>query len=123
MSNGVFMWLVGVVSATLAVSVVATFLTREVARRVGFVAKPRAERWHREPTALAGGTGIFLAFASASIVAGGASRIPLVVGAAAMFTLGFVDDLFQLKPYDKLVGQVMIAALTVFSGRVLPWTS
>lgn len=112
----------GVVAATFAGSLVATFLTREVARYVGFVAKPRAERWHRAPTALAGGVGIFVAFAVASLVVGGPAR-SLLLGAATMFALGFIDDVFQLKPYAKLVGQVIIAALTVFSGRVLPWTS
>jgi UDP-GlcNAc:undecaprenyl-phosphate GlcNAc-1-phosphate transferase len=115
-------WLCGVAGVTFAIALVATFLTREVARRVGFVAKPRAERWHRAPTALAGGVGIFVAFAATSMVVGGSSR-SLLLGAAAMFALGFVDDVFQLKPYAKLVGQVIIAALTVLSGHVMPWTS
>jgi UDP-GlcNAc:undecaprenyl-phosphate GlcNAc-1-phosphate transferase len=40
-----------------------------------------------------------------------------------MFALGFADDVYHLKPYAKLVGQLVIAALTVVSGPVLPWTS
>jgi UDP-GlcNAc:undecaprenyl-phosphate GlcNAc-1-phosphate transferase len=115
-------WLTIIVAATFASSLVATFVVRSVARRVGFVAKPRAERWHREPTALAGGVGIFAAFALASAVVGSNARMVLV-GAAAMFVLGFLDDVIHLRPYAKLIGQVVIAALTVFTGPVLPWTS
>jgi UDP-GlcNAc:undecaprenyl-phosphate GlcNAc-1-phosphate transferase len=117
------LWLTGIFGATFALSLVFTFLTREAARRVGFVARPRAERWHRAPTALAGGVGIFFAFAVGSLLAGGSARLHLLAGAAAMFALGFIDDVFHLRPYAKLIGQVMIAALTVLSGAVLPWTS
>jgi UDP-GlcNAc:undecaprenyl-phosphate GlcNAc-1-phosphate transferase len=112
-----------ILSAAFVGSVVATYVTRQSARRIGFVAKPRAERWHRTPTALAGGTGIFFAFAGVALIAGVPSRTCLLTGATAMFVLGLVDDVFQLKPYAKLAGQALIAALTVYSGHVLPWTS
>jgi UDP-GlcNAc:undecaprenyl-phosphate GlcNAc-1-phosphate transferase len=121
-SRHLILWLLAVVGTALALSLVATFLTREVARRIGFVAKPRAERWHRAPTALAGGVGIFIAFSITSLVVGAPSR-PLLFGATAMFVLGFIDDVLQLKPYAKLVGQVLIASLTVLSGHLMPWTS
>jgi UDP-GlcNAc:undecaprenyl-phosphate GlcNAc-1-phosphate transferase len=123
MSNLWPIWLFGILIATFAGSLALTFITRHVARRVGFVARPRTERWHRKPTALAGGVAIFLAFGTTSLIVGGTSTRHLLVGAAAMFTLGLVDDFFHLKPYAKLVGQVVIAALTVLAGPVLPWTS
>ena len=40
-----------------------------------------------------------------------------------MFVLGFVDDVFHLKPYAKLIAQLLIAALTVLAGATLPWTN
>jgi UDP-GlcNAc:undecaprenyl-phosphate GlcNAc-1-phosphate transferase len=116
-------WLASVLGASFALSFVGTFVTRAITRRVGFVAKPRAERWHAKPTALAGGVGIFVAFTATSLVVGGKLELPLLIGAAAMFVLGFVDDVFHLKPYAKLVGQLIIAALTVLSGPSLPWTT
>jgi UDP-GlcNAc:undecaprenyl-phosphate/decaprenyl-phosphate GlcNAc-1-phosphate transferase len=115
-------WLLTIGMAAFAVGLVATFMTRFVAQRVGFVAKPRAERWHSRPTALAGGVGIFAAFVAPALVAGGHLRVHLLAGAGAMFLLGLVDDILHLKPYAKLVGQFAVAALTVVTGSILPWT-
>ena len=47
---------------TFALSLVMTPVVRAVARKTGFVAKPRADRWHSKPTALMGGVGIYLSF-------------------------------------------------------------
>jgi UDP-GlcNAc:undecaprenyl-phosphate/decaprenyl-phosphate GlcNAc-1-phosphate transferase len=115
-------WFTTLVLATFAVSVALTWVTRSVVRRIGFVAKPRAERWHRKPTALAGGVGIFIAFSLSMLMVEGIHRMPLVLGGAAMFALGLVDDVLHLKPYAKLLGQLVIAALTVMHGPSLPWT-
>jgi UDP-GlcNAc:undecaprenyl-phosphate GlcNAc-1-phosphate transferase len=112
-----------IAGATFAMGLVAVFVVRTVAHRVGFVAKPRAERWHRKPTALAGGVGIFVAFLCGSLLTGGGSFPWVLAGATAMFILGFVDDIVHLRPYTKLIGQVVIAALTVMTGPVLPWTT
>jgi len=115
-------WLLSIGGLALALGVVATFITRFVAQRVGFVAKPRAERWHSRPTALAGGIGIFVAFAVPTLLIGGHFRLHLLAGAAAMFLLGLVDDIVHLKPYSKLVGQFAVASLIVATGSILPWT-
>jgi len=108
--------------AAFGLGTLGTYVTREVARRVGFVAKPRAERWHAKPTALAGGVGIFVAFAATCAWVGGPMRAPLLAGATAMFILGLIDDVVQLRPSLKLGGQLLVAAITVASGPVLPWT-
>ncbi len=115
-------WLLSVAGASFALGLVATFLTRFVAQRIGFVAKPRAERWHQRPTALAGGVGIFVAFVVPALLLGGHLRLHLLAGATAMFVLGLVDDVVHLKPYTKLVGQFSVAALAVATGSMLPWT-
>lgn len=108
--------------AAFGLGTLGTYVTREVARRIGFVAKPRAERWHEKPTALAGGVGIFVAFAATCVWVGGALRAPLLAGATAMFLLGLVDDVVQLRPSLKLGGQLLVAVLTTIFGPVLPWT-
>jgi UDP-GlcNAc:undecaprenyl-phosphate GlcNAc-1-phosphate transferase len=71
---------------------------------------------------LAGGVGIFFAFAVVTALMGGSLRLPVLIGAASMFFIGLVDDIKQLKPYAKLTGQLLVAALTVASGAILPWT-
>jgi UDP-GlcNAc:undecaprenyl-phosphate GlcNAc-1-phosphate transferase len=101
---------------------VGTLLTRTAARRVGFVAKPRAERWHAKPTALAGGVGIFVAFLLAALWVGGPLRLPVLLGAALMFALGLADDILMLRPRYKLSVQLMVAVATALAGPALPWT-
>ena len=110
----------------LAGSMLLTLLVREAARRrgQGWVAKPRADRWHRKPTALYGGVGIFGGFIASYLL-----RPPpyfsgitlLVLCASGMFVLGLVDDRYQLKPYAKLVGQITLATLFTLFGLRLHW--
>ena len=89
----------------------ATLLVRTLARKFGYVARPRADRWHRKPTALFGGVGIFIAFLISYLVHRPA-ELPgdalLVLCASGMFVVGLVDDLVTLKPYAKLVGQIAL---------------
>jgi UDP-GlcNAc:undecaprenyl-phosphate GlcNAc-1-phosphate transferase len=107
-----------------AISIAATFLVRGVARRFGLVAKPRADRWHKKPTALFGGVGIFVAFVATYFL-----RRPgeirgdmlLLACSGGMFLIGLVDDFVQLKPYAKLVGQIVFATLFTMFGMRLHW--
>ena len=49
---------VAIISFVSAVAL--TYLVRGAARRYGFVAAPKADRWHKKPTAMMGGAAIFL---------------------------------------------------------------
>lgn len=108
----------------LAASVLVTLAVRTGARRLGLVAKPRADRWHSKPTALYGGVGIYAGFLTAYLLrrpAGLAGDAILVLCASGMFLLGLVDDRIQLKPYTKLVGQIICATLLTMMGLRLHW--
>jgi UDP-GlcNAc:undecaprenyl-phosphate GlcNAc-1-phosphate transferase len=101
-----------------------TPVVRALARRWGFVAKPKVDRWHKNPTAMMGGVGIWLA-----VVVTYLTLVPhtqqgwVVVGAASfLFLVGLIDDCLPVKPYQKLIGQVIGAAIVVNYGLVLPWT-
>jgi UDP-GlcNAc:undecaprenyl-phosphate GlcNAc-1-phosphate transferase len=106
------------------VSLALTPLVRALARRWGAVARPRADRWHKKPTAMLGGVAIFATVAAVYL-----TRLPhtpqtwSVLGASAfLWLVGFVDDFCNLKPYQKLIGQVMGAAIVTAAGLGLPWT-
>jgi UDP-GlcNAc:undecaprenyl-phosphate/decaprenyl-phosphate GlcNAc-1-phosphate transferase len=95
---------------------------------LGIVAVPRRDRWHSRPTALMGGIAIYLAFViGCFIFAPDLSRAyPILIAATILFGVGIVDDIRQLKPYVKLVMQVVAASIVVFGGLRLPgmiWTS
>jgi UDP-GlcNAc:undecaprenyl-phosphate GlcNAc-1-phosphate transferase len=101
-----------------------TPVVRALARRWGFVAKPKVDRWHKNPTAMMGGVGIWLAVMGTYV-----ALVPhtqqgwVVVGAASfLFLVGLIDDWLPVKPYQKLIGQVIGAAIVVNYGLVLPWT-
>jgi len=115
-------FLVGAVS--FALSVLTTFVVRGVARRYGFVAKPKVDRWHKKPTAMMGGVAIFLTTIIAYFVFVPQTRDSLViVGASSvLFLVGLLDDLINIKPYQKLFGQVIGTAIVIGFGLKIPWT-
>lgn len=108
----------------LVASVLFTLVVRAVARRYGLVAKPRADRWHRKPTALFGGVGIYGGFLAAYLIhrpTAVQGDAILVACSSGMFVLGVIDDKIQLKPYAKLVGQIICATLLTAMGLRLHW--
>ena len=106
----------------LALSLVLVPLCRLVATRGGYVAKPREDRWHRRPVALFGGVGIALTLFICAATLGVVREQPvLVLTAAAVFIVGFVDDILSLKPSTKLIAQIGLASSLLFFGYRLNW--
>lgn len=102
----------------------ATPLVRLLARRYGLVARPKADRWHRRPTALLGGVAVFAATLPA-ILAYGQPPAPfpaLGVAAVAVFFVGLADDLVALRPVTKLSLLIAAASVAVWGGVSLGWT-
>ena len=51
-------------------------------------------------------------------------RVMVVLASSAfLFAVGLVDDFLHIKPYQKLVAQVMCATLVIGFGLILPWTA
>ena len=115
-------FVIAIVSVLL--SVLLTYLVREFARKKGIVAKPKSDRWHKKPTAMLGGLAIFLTTIIASLLFIPQTQESWVIlgGSSLMFLLGLVDDILHIKPYQKLIGQFLSAAIVIGFGLVLPWT-
>src|SRR5262245_1096284 len=113
------------VAVTATLCLIFTSLVRYGAHRLGIVAAPRKDRWHSKPTAQMGGIAIYLSFVFGCLIfAADLSRAyPILIAATLLFITGIVDDLKQLKPYIKLVMQMVAASITVFGGMHLPWTN
>jgi UDP-GlcNAc:undecaprenyl-phosphate GlcNAc-1-phosphate transferase len=108
----------------VVVSAALTFAMRSFAIRNGYVAKPKSDRWHKKPTAMFGGIAIF-----ASTVALYLLFVPktyeanvIVAGSTFLFVVGLIDDIRGIKPYQKLIGQLIGAAMIVSLGLKLPLT-
>ena len=133
MSNA---WELAVVCGVAVVAAAAlTPMWRTVAQRLGAVARPAPDRWHRRPTALLGGVAILLASAvgvtvGAAVLRHGRSvgmhdltNGPLVgVGLSAvfMFGVGLIDDVRHLRPQLKFILQTLAGVLLVSFGGILP---
>ncbi len=99
-------------------------LCRLAARRYGFVAKPRADRWHGRPTALMGGVAIATTVLALHVAVIGVTPLSvLLLAATAMFAIGFVDDVVSLRPATKLVFEIGVASFLVFFDYRLGWSS
>ncbi len=118
-SNPIF---VGAAAALL--SVICTFVVRGFAVSNGYVAKPKSDRWHKRPTAMLGGVAIFVSTTAIYFLLVPVTTESLVVigGSAFLFLVGLVDDLISIRPYQKLIGQLIGAGILVLSGLKLPLT-
>ena len=111
-----------VVSFALALAL--TPVVRLAARHFGLVAKPKTDRWHKKPTAMMGGVGIWLSVLITYIFF--LPHTPhtwvIITVSSFLFFVGLIDDLIHTKPYQKLIGQIVGAAAVVNYGLTLPWT-
>lgn len=123
-------------------ALLGTALVRHIARSYGWVALPRADRWHKQPTALHGGVGFFPAFLLGSLWvvvrsfdaawpgADSFDTLPeelvligaLLAGSFLMFLFGLWDDLKQCRPATKLLFQLIAASLFILAGGMFPLT-
>lgn len=109
---------------SVAVAVLLTLLVRGFARKFDFVAKPKSDRWHKRPTAMLGGAAIFAAtlLMYAAFVPKTQETLIILAAGAFLFLVGLLDDLLNIKPYQKLVGQLFGAVVVVGYGMKLPLT-
>ncbi len=131
----------GYSAISFVICLILTPLVRQIVLKKGWMARPTADRWHRKPTALFGGIAIYLAAAvplfiisdfksfgsqvtNLSDATAVFSMAPaLFVGITSIFLVGWVDDIFRMKPHSKLLGQILIASLFAFWGFRLQWVT
>jgi UDP-GlcNAc:undecaprenyl-phosphate GlcNAc-1-phosphate transferase len=128
-------------------SLILTAIVRAVAARVGFVAKPAADRYHRQAVPLGGG--IAIAASMTTIILAGmavlkflvapghldwlgesavtyasdfSAKIPQLVivllAVLVLFALGLADDRKHLGPFFKLAVQFAVAVVAAGFGEV-----
>lgn len=112
-------------------SLALTPLVRTLARRIGMVDQPDERRIHAVPTPRGGGLAVFVAFHLALawvVLTGGGDFSPLFpsewrylfLGVSTLLVaIGILDDMFSLKPWFKLAGQVAVAAILYANGLSL----
>jgi UDP-GlcNAc:undecaprenyl-phosphate/decaprenyl-phosphate GlcNAc-1-phosphate transferase len=109
--------------AAFALSLALTPACRALAHRLGFVARPRADRWGRRPAALFGGLAIVVTVIALAAGSGVLWHLwPLLSAGLLIAVVGLTDDVFSLKASTKLIAQISVGSLLLFVGYRLHWT-
>ena len=111
-------------SFILSVSIIP-FIIR-FSHRYGYVAEPREDRWHKKPTALLGGVGIFFSFIIPALIFIPLDKltIGILLCATSIFALGLYDDIREVKPYVKFIFQVILTIIIILFGikiKIIPF--
>lgn len=96
-----------------------TPLVRALARKSGFMAYPDERSVHQRPVPYLGGVAIYLASVAAVLVTGPQDRPTqqaLIFGGLFILIVGIIDDLYNLKPWQKVLGQLGSALIVVALG-------
>src|SRR3989338_8992147 len=103
-------------------SLAITPIVKYAAIKFGCVSYPNEKRWHKKPTALLGGIGIFIAFFATLIyLFGGAlvnnkTMLGFIIGCTIVFLTGLIDDFIHIKAHSKLIGQIIASCVLLASG-------
>ena len=108
----------------LVLSLLLVPVARAAAVRLGCVAMPKSDRWHRRPTALFGGVAVALSvFVVVPSVLGVRQNAVILATGGLMFLLGLVDDIWSLRPSTRLVAEIAVASILLFFGFRLGWSA
>ncbi len=107
----------------------ATWLCKKIAIKLGIVDKPNSTvKTHKEPVAYLGGVGILVGLvvgvlAGIAIIQGQEGfdislrwLLGILGGAAIACFVGLVDDILDIKPWQKMLGQVVAAVVLLAVG-------
>ena len=89
------------------VSLLLSFPLHKLARSAGLVDRPDARKSHERDTPLIGGIIIFLTILTFAISKQPTYLLPYFLA----LVLGLADDRFQLRPFLRVLGQVVIAGI------------
>ena len=123
--------IVFLVAGTVAFCMVPA--SKRIAYRLGAIDYPSNRRINTEPIPRCGGIALYCGFLAACLViyvgcaffdwgAGGLLALQeidcliLFVGVSLMFCVGLIDDIVQLSPAVKLLGQILAAVVVAASG-------
>ena len=110
------------------VAIALTPLVIAFAHRFDLLDRPTARKAHKKPVAMLGGVAVYLAMVLGlaalapwapplrELAFGAGSLGAMALGTGLMMALGVWDDLYDMSPLQKALGQIAIASLTYFMG-------
>lgn len=109
------------IAVVLSAFVVAYFCMPYVIKlafKLGAIDQPDQRKVHQQVMPRLGGLAIFLAFMIAALIwsKGADAFTGILAGAVIIFVVGMLDDIYQLSPWAKLLGQCLAAAVAMYFG-------
>lgn len=103
---------------TFVVSLVITPFVKRFAFKIGAVDQPNNRKVHTKVMPRLGGLAIVISFflGISLFLPDTIKAWPVLVGALVIVVIGFIDDLKEISPRIKLMGQLVAAIVTVFGG-------
>jgi UDP-GlcNAc:undecaprenyl-phosphate GlcNAc-1-phosphate transferase len=115
--------------ASFVGSLTATWLCKKIATKFGIVDRPDAlVKTHREPIAYLGGIGIFIGLTVGLLTGIACLRneeffspalkwlLGIMAGGAIACSIGLADDILDIKPRQKILGQILAAVILLLAG-------
>jgi len=117
---------IAALAVALVISLIATPPVKWFAERVGAIDVPKdARRVHKTPIPRLGGLAIFIGFILSVVIFAEIDREVqgVLLGALVIVTIGVVDDIIQLRAWQKFLGQILAALIPVFHGVMIDLVS
>jgi UDP-GlcNAc:undecaprenyl-phosphate GlcNAc-1-phosphate transferase len=118
-----------ILAASFVGSLSATWLCKKIAIRFGIVDRPDdLVKTHKEPIAYLGGVGMFIGLTIGVLAGIGYLRdeeffspmlkwlLGILCGGAIACIIGLADDIFVMKPKQKILGQAAAAVILLLVG-------
>jgi len=118
-----------ILAASFVGSLTATWLCKKIAIKFGIVDRPDAlVKTHREPIAYLGGIGIFIGLTVGLLTGIACLRneeffspalkwlLGIMAGGAIACSIGLADDILDIKPRQKILGQILAAVILLLAG-------
>lgn len=102
----------------MIVSLILTPIVIKISVELDIMDKPNFRKVHTKPVSVLGGTVILFSFMLGIWIGHPIERevIPLILGTIIMYLVGLIDDVYNLKPILKLLGQCIAALVVVYYG-------
>lgn len=100
-------------------------LVIKLAIKIGAIDQPNHRKVHSRTMPRLGGLAIFLAFLLCVLFALEISGpiLGLILGATIVFLTGVMDDIYELSPWIKLLGQFVAASVAIYFGIVVEFVT
>ncbi|GEL78725.1 glycosyltransferase family 4 protein [Tenuibacillus multivorans] len=105
---------------TFIVALIITPLIKKLAIKIGAVDQPSGRKVHQKVMPRLGGLAIYLSFMIGMIFfyPDSVYTIPILIGGTIIVITGMLDDLYELSPKWKLLGQILAAVVVLGSVQV-----